>query len=71
MKNEKKKAPPWVGSRSPDGWDQIAYRPGGWVLHQPPTEFWVRFPNKRNQGKQAHPVLKYRVPHGSQRTALY
>jgi hypothetical protein len=28
-------------------------------------EFWVRFPNERNQGKQAHPVLKYRVPHGS------
>jgi hypothetical protein len=26
-------------------------------------EFWVRFPNERNQGKQAHPVLKYRVPH--------
>ena len=31
-------------------------------------EFWVRFPNERKhwQGKQAHPVLKYRVPHGSQ-----
>ena len=28
-------------------------------------EFWVRFPNERNQGKQAHPVLKYRVPHGT------
>jgi hypothetical protein len=26
----------------------------------------VTFPNERNQGKQAHPVLKYRVPHGSQ-----
>jgi hypothetical protein len=50
-------APPWVGSRSPDGWDQIPYRPGGWVLY----EFWVRFPNERNQEKQAHPVLKYRV----------
>jgi hypothetical protein len=39
------------------------------VLHlglAPATlEFWVRFPNERNQGKQAHPVLKYRVPHGS------
>ena len=31
--------PPWVGSRSPDGWDQIPYRPGGWVLHQPPWSF--------------------------------
>jgi hypothetical protein len=30
----------------------------------PVLEFWI--PNKRNQGKQAHPVLKYRVPHGSQ-----
>jgi len=34
-------------------------------LHQATLEFWVRFPNERNQGKQAHPVLKYRVPHGS------
>jgi hypothetical protein len=30
-------------------------------------EIGVRFPNERNQGKQAHPVLKYRVPHDSQR----
>jgi hypothetical protein len=60
-------APPWVGSRSPDGWDQIPRWAGGWVLHQPPwREFWVRFPNERNQGKQAHPVLKYRVPQGFQ-----
>jgi hypothetical protein len=28
-------APPWVGSRSPDGWDQIPRWAGGWVLHQP------------------------------------
>jgi hypothetical protein len=40
----------------------------GWWLGLAPVtlEFWVRFPNERNQGKQAHPVLKYRVPHGSQ-----
>jgi len=31
----------------------------------PTLKFWVRFPNERNQGKQAHPVLKYRVPQGS------
>jgi len=31
--------PPWVGSRSPYGWDQIPYRPGGWVLHQSPWSF--------------------------------
>ena len=39
-----------------------------WLGLAPATlEFWVRFPNERNQdqGKQAHPVLKYRVPHGS------
>jgi hypothetical protein len=44
--------------------------PMGWWLGLAPAtlEFWVRFPNERNQGKQAHPVLKYRarVPHGSQ-----
>jgi hypothetical protein len=33
-------------------------------------EFWVRFPNERNQGKQEHPALKYRVPHGSHHTGL-
>jgi hypothetical protein len=39
---------------------------GWWLGLAPATlEFWVRFPNERNQGKQAHPVLKYRVPHGS------
>jgi hypothetical protein len=32
-------APPWVGSRSPDGWDQIPRWVGGWVLHQPPWSF--------------------------------
>jgi hypothetical protein len=46
--------PPWVGSkkgsRSPMGW---------WFgLASSTLEFWVRFPNERNQGKQVHPVLK-------------
>jgi hypothetical protein len=111
-----------VGSRSPDGWDQIPRWAGGWACTSHPgvlgsipkreepgktgapcvkylvpqgsqprpgwapdplmvgirspdglvvglapatLEFWVRFPNERNQGKQAHPVLKYRVPQGS------
>ena len=28
-----------------------------WLGLAPATlEFWVRFPNERNQGKQAHPV---------------
>jgi hypothetical protein len=41
--------------------------PDGLVVGLAPAtlEFWVRFPNERNQGKQAHPVLKYRVPQGS------
>jgi len=37
-----------------------------WLGLAPATlEFWVRFPNEMNQGRQAHPVLKYRVPHGA------
>jgi hypothetical protein len=42
--------------------------PDGLVVGLAPAtlEFWVRFPNERNQGKQAHPVFKYRVPQGSQ-----
>jgi hypothetical protein len=49
-------APPCVGSRSQMCW---------WFGLAPATlEFWI--PNERNQGKQTHPVLKYRVPHGSQ-----
>jgi hypothetical protein len=52
--------PLMVGIRSPDGL----------VVGLAPAtlEFWVRFPNERNQGKQAHPLLKYRVPQGSHRT---
>ena len=46
-------SPAWVGSGSPMGW---------WFGLAPATlEFWVRFPTERNQGKQAHPVLKCRV----------
>jgi hypothetical protein len=49
--------PRWLGSDPLSAW---------WLGLAPATlEFWVRFPNERNQGKQAHPVLKYRVPHGS------
>ena len=50
--------PRWLRSDPLSAW---------WLGLAPATlEFWVRFPNERNQGKQAHPVLKYRVPHGSQ-----
>jgi hypothetical protein len=50
--------PRWLGSDPLSAW---------WLDLAPATlEFWFRFPNERNQGKQAHPGLKYRVPHGSQ-----
>jgi len=55
-----------VGSKSPDGWDQIPCRSGGWVLHQPPWSFGFDCQTSRTRKKQAHPVLNYRVPHGSQ-----
>ena len=55
--------PRWLGSDPLSAW---------WLSLAPATlEFWVRFPNERNQGKQAHPVLKYRVPHGSQEVRNY
>jgi hypothetical protein len=55
------------GSQPRPGWNSRS--PLGWWLGLAPAtlEFWVCFPNERNQGKQAHSVLKYRVPHGSQR----
>ena len=48
-------------------WRTCATREGEFTPSLAPAtlEFWVRFPNERNQGKQAHPVFKYRVPHGS------
>ena len=55
--------PRWLGSDPLSVW---------WLGLAPATlEFWVRFPNERNQGKQAHPVSKYRVPHGSHRLVVY
>jgi hypothetical protein len=66
-------APPWVGSRSPDGWDQIPYRPGGWVLHQPPWSLGS-IPKREEPGKTGAPCVKVpgssRVPLPS-RTQLY
>jgi len=62
---------------------QIQPRPGGLQMVSPvglvvgscmiapaAVEFWVRFPNERNQGKQALPVLKYRVPHSGSQCVL-
>ena len=49
--------PRWLGSDPLSAW---------WLgLASATLEFWVRFPNERNQGKQEHPVLKYRVPQRS------
>jgi hypothetical protein len=45
------KAPTWVGSRS--CWLRSDPPMGWWLGLAPDTlEFWVRFPNERNQGKQ-------------------
>ena len=64
FRNNKKTAPPWVGSRSPDGWDQIPRWAGGWVLHQTPWSFGFDSQTRGTRSNRAHPVLKYRVPHG-------
>jgi hypothetical protein len=53
-------------ARQPLEKDGPRFQMGWWFGLAPATlEFWVRFPNERNQGKQAHPVLEHRVPHGS------
>jgi len=48
----------------------LGWAGGGSVRSLAPAtlELWVRFSSERNQGKQAHwhPVLKHRVPYGSQ-----
>jgi len=50
--------PKWLGSDPLLAW---------WLGLAPVTlEFWVRFPNERNQGKPADPMLKSPGPHGSQ-----
>ncbi len=62
--------PPWVGSRSPDGWDQIPRWAGGWACTSHPGVLGS-IPKREEPGKTGrHPVLKYRVPHGSQVTTL-
>jgi hypothetical protein len=59
-------APPWVGSRSPHGWDQITYRPGGWVLHQSPWSFGFDSQTRGTRENRRTLCLKYQFPHGSQ-----
>jgi hypothetical protein len=58
--------PPWVGSRSPDVWDQIPRWAGGWACTSHPGVL-DSIPKREEPGKTGrHPVLKYRVPDGSQ-----
>ena len=63
----KSKAPPWVGSRSPDGWDQIPRWAGGWVFHQPPWSFGFDSQARGTRENRTHThhlvfkVLEYRV----------
>ena len=64
--------PAWVGSRSPDGWDQIPRWAGGWACtsHLGVLTGSSR-PKREEPGKTGrHPVLKYRVPHGSHTPSL-
>ncbi len=59
-------APPWVDSRSPDGWDLIPRWAGGWACTSRRGVLGL-IPKREEPGKTgSHPVLKYRVPHGSQ-----
>jgi hypothetical protein len=52
-------------SRSPDGWDQIPRRAGGWACTSHPGVLGS-IPKREEPGKTGrHPVLKYRVPYGS------
>jgi hypothetical protein len=55
-------APPWVGSRSPDGWDQIPRWAG---LHQPPWSFGFDSQTRGTRENRAPPCVK--VP-GSSRS---
>jgi hypothetical protein len=55
-------APPWVGSRSPDGWDQIPRWAGGWVLHQPPWSFGF---DSQTRGTRENRRTLYKVPGSS------
>jgi hypothetical protein len=53
-------APPWVGvgSRSPDGWDQIPRWAGGWVLHQSPWSFGFDSQTRGTRENRAPPCVK-------------
>ena len=52
-----------LGSRSPDGWDQIPRWAGGWACTSHPGVLDSKREEPEKTGR--HPVLKYRVPQGS------
>jgi hypothetical protein len=55
------KATPWVGSKSPDGWDQIPRWAGGWVLHQSPcVSFGFDSQTRGTRENRAPPCVKVR-----------
>jgi hypothetical protein len=60
-------APPWVGSRSPDGWDQIPRWAGGWACTSHPGVLGS-IPKREEPGKTGAPCVKVpgssRVPAG-------
>jgi hypothetical protein len=60
-------APPWVGSRSPDGWDQIPRWAGGWACTSHPGVLGS-VPKREEPGKTRAPCIKVpgssRVPRG-------
>jgi hypothetical protein len=59
-------APPWVGSRSPDGWDQIPRWAGGWACTSHPGVLGS-IPKREEPGKTGAPCIK--VP-GSSRVPV-
>jgi hypothetical protein len=59
-------APPWVGSRSPDGWDQIPRWAGGWACTSHPGVLGS-IPKREEPGKTGAPCVK--VP-GSSRVPV-
>jgi hypothetical protein len=59
-------APPWVGSRSPDSWDQIPQWAGGWACTSHPGVLGS-IPKREEPGKTGAPCVK--VP-GSSRVPV-
>ena len=50
--------PALVGSRSPDGWDQIPRWAGGWALHHPPWSFGFDSQTRGTRENRAPPCVK-------------